>query len=187
MNRQSRRRFLQSMGGISPAVTLTFASASALPNELGQPQVAHPTKKSTPVDLSAYFTASSSDFGAREPARELKGKSKRDGLIRTPGGLQVFRGLPFALGPPGIRSKSWLVLSNLRKPWLTAQVEIPLQHVFGKTSHICLAAFCDWDPNELPPPHAQDVREKVGQLLAHATFVYQDGVDMLCPSVAGSK
>jgi hypothetical protein len=181
MRRQSRRGFLQTAGVFAPAVTLAFDAAVPLPNKTGRLETVFATKKSTPIDLSRYFTATSSDVGSREQAKELKGKSKQDGLIRTPGGPQVFRGLPFLLGPAGVRSKSWLVLSNITKPWATAGVEIPMPRVLGKTGYLCLAAFCDWDPNETPPDHVEDAREKVGQLLAQATLVYEDGGSHVLP------
>ncbi len=149
--------------------------AVPLTGEAQRPEATRATKRATPIDLSRYFTASASDVGPREQAKDLKGASKRDGLIRTPGGSQVFRGLPFLLGSGGVRSKSWLLLSQVKKPWATGSVEIHLPPISGEIRYLCLAAFCDWDANETPPEHVEDVREKVGQLLAQATLVYADG------------
>jgi hypothetical protein len=175
MRRQSRRGFLRTASLTGPAVTLALSSGLPLTPEAGRPEKLLVTKKATPLDLSPYFTASASDVGLREQAKQLRGESKQDGLIRTPGGPQVFRGLPFLLGPAGVQSKSWLVLSNLQEPWATAAAEITLPPVPGKTSYLCLAGFCDWDANETPPDHVGDAREQVGQRLAQATLVYQDG------------
>ncbi len=166
---------MQAAGGVVPTVTLALGSAVPQAGGATRRPPEHASAKATPIDLSRYFTGSALAMGPREQAKELKGRSKQDGLIRTPAGSQTLRGLPFLLGSAGIRSKSWLVLSKLQKPWATAGVEIPTPPRAGKASYICLAAFCDWDPNETPPEHVQDAREQVGQVLAEVTLLYQDG------------
>jgi hypothetical protein len=133
--------------------------------------------KFTPIDLSRYFNASSARFGPRERAKETGGESAKDGLLRPPGGEQRFLGIPFALGPEDVQRESWLVLSQRATAWSTDKLEIPLQK---SASHVCLAAFCDWDENETPPP-GKDVTEKVGQRLAELVFLYEDGSQQAVP------
>jgi hypothetical protein len=131
----------------------------------------------TPVDLAPFFNATPRDFGPRERARTLSGDSSRDGLIRVPAGEQKLRGIPFRLGPEGLDRRSWLVLSTRPGAGAAAQARIAL----GRgASFLCLALFCDWDPNEMPPPLA-DVAEKVGQRLAEAVLVYEDGGEERLP------
>src|SRR4029077_16913993 len=115
-------------------------------------------KKFRPIDLAPYFTASASDFGAREQAKELGGVSAKDGLIRTPTGKQTFRGIPFLLGAEGIMKRSWVVLSKRNSTWTKQSIEISIEQ---KAGFLCLAGFCDWDENENPARN-QDVIEKVG-------------------------
>ena len=127
--------------------------------------------KFTPVDLSPYFNVSPRDFGPREKAKEIGGGSARDGLIRVPTGKETLQGIPFWLGPEGLERKSWIGLSTTPKSWGERSVEIPL----GKRARfVCLATFCDWDENETPPP-GKDIMEKVGQCLAQAELIYEDG------------
>lgn len=127
--------------------------------------------KFTPIDLSPYFNASPPEFGPREKAKEIGGECARDGIIRVPTGRKALHGVPFWLGPEGVDGKSWIGLSTASKPWSTTSVEIPLGK---KAGFVCLATFCDWDENETPPP-GKDVMEKVGQCLAHAELIYEDG------------
>jgi hypothetical protein len=134
-------------------------------------------QKFTPIDLRPYFNTSSVDFGPREKAKGLTGESANDGLIRMPGNNQTFRGIPFRLGPEGIHHKSWLVLSASPRSKATPYVEIPLGH---RANFICLAAFCDWDENETPPPR-DNVIERVGQRLADAVLLYEDGGEEIVP------
>jgi len=134
-------------------------------------------QKFTPIDLHPYFNASSVDFGAREKAKGLTGESANDGLIRMPGGNQIFRGIPFRLGSEGIHNKSWLVLGTGLGSKATTHVEIPLGDC---ADFICLAAFCDWDENETPPPR-DNVIERVGQRLAEAVLVYEAGSEEVIP------
>jgi hypothetical protein len=128
------------------------------------------------VDLSPYFNAGPADFGPREKARGLSGKSRTDGLIYMPKGQQNFRGIPFHLGRQGVREKSWIWLST-RTGKATPDVEIPLRSQAG---FICFAHFCDWDPNETPDLDADSV-EKVGQNLAEAILIYSDGSEAPFP------
>jgi hypothetical protein len=107
----------------------------------------------------------------------LSAAGRPDGLIRTPGGRQNFRGIPFWLGQEGVQNKSWVVLSRRPSPSATGSVLIPLE---GRASFICLAQFCDWDESESPPP-AEDVVERVGQPLAEAVLVYEDGSERALP------
>src|SRR5207245_3423584 len=117
--------------------------------------------------LKRYFTASSKDFGPRARARELGRGSEHDGYIRTPGGVQVFRGIPFLLGSEDAEAKSWIVLTTRPTSWAKSSIEIPLEQ---KADFACLAAFCDWDENEMPPPDVEDIVEKVVERLADAVL-----------------
>jgi hypothetical protein len=133
--------------------------------------------KFTPVDLSSYFTASPSDFGSREKAKMLGDSSEKDGLIRTPSGRQDFRGIPFLLGAEGLQSKSWIVLSRHAQRWTAETVDIAVNQ---KAGSLCLAQFCDWDPNETPTTD-QEACEQVGQRLADVVFVFEDGREEALP------
>src|SRR5689334_7258129 len=97
----SRRSFLRSASGVLPTMELLQEEAAADP----EPETTDAAHKYTPIDLARYFTATPSDFGSREPAKNLRGAA-RDGLIRTPSSKQVFRGIPFSLGPEGVTAKS---------------------------------------------------------------------------------
>jgi hypothetical protein len=133
--------------------------------------------KFSPVDLHSYFTASPADFGSREKAKLLGGASQQDGLIRTPSGKQNFRGIPFLLGSEGVQSKSWMVLSRHSQSWSAETVDIAINQ---KAGSLCLAQFCDWDPNETPAAD-QEAREQVGQRLADVVFVFDDGREETLP------
>jgi hypothetical protein len=133
--------------------------------------------KFTPLDLSPFFNCSPVDFGPREQAKSLNGYAGRPGLIRTPAGRQNLRGIPFYLSSGGWDQKGWAVLSTQSKPWATRTLEIPLNH---NASFVCLAAFCDWDANE-QPPLGKDVVEKMGQRLAEARLVHDDGSEHAFP------
>ena len=173
--RWSRRNFLRTMGSAMPTLKLLAEGSPAF----GNPGVEQEQdlKKFGPIDLAPYFTASASDFGAREQAKELGATAAKDGLIRTPAGKQTFRGIPFWLGPEGIKKKAWVVLSKRNSTWTKQSVEISVER---KASFLCLAGFCDWDENENPAPN-QDVIEKVGQSLAEAVLVYEDGTEKTLP------
>jgi len=88
-----------------------------------------------------------------------------------PAGNLTLRGIPFRLGPEAIDKKAWVALSTGMTPWASKRLEIPLRQ---RAEFICVASFCDWDENESPAP-GLDVAEKVGQHLADAALVYEDG------------
>ncbi|PYV44595.1 MAG: hypothetical protein DMG06_05885 [Acidobacteria bacterium] len=169
----SRRNFLQTMGGAVPTLKLLLEAPADRANPLGSEKGG----KFKPIDLTPYFTSSPLDFGPRPQAKELGGASAQDGLIRTPTGKQDFRGIPFWLGPEGTKERSWVVLSNRNSGGTKQSIEVPIKQ---KASFLCLAGFCDWDENEHPSPN-QDVIEKVGQKLAEAIFVYEDGTEKVLP------
>jgi hypothetical protein len=98
-----------------------------------------------------------------------------DGLIRTPGGKQQMRGIPFLMGSGEIQTKSWIGLSTQALPWCTPSVEISIGR---KSAYVCLAQFCDWDSHELRPSGVDDI-ERVGQLLAEAVIRYDEGERVL--------
>ena len=169
----SRRGFLQSVGVGVPTLRLVLeGTAGAQARGRGFSR-----EKFVPVDLTRHFNSSPADFGPQERAQWLGGDSARDHLLRTPAGENDFYGLPFRLGPDGTESKRWLALSTKPAPWTAQKVEIRLQERAG---FLCLAAFCDWDKNERPGP-GEDVTEQVGQLLAEATLVYEDGSSRSLP------
>jgi hypothetical protein len=133
--------------------------------------------KFSPVDLSSYFTASPADFGPRPKATGLS-PAGEDGLIRVPAGKQVFRGIPFDLGPATeVKNKAWVVLSSRPAAWATPSVEIPLRQ---KAGFICLAQFCDWDENE-EPKAGETALEKVGQRLSDVVLTYDEGEEVVLP------
>ena len=70
-----------------------------------------------------------------------------------------------------MEKKSWLHLSTKAGASAATNLTIP---VGRKAGFVCLAAFCDWDANETPPP-VEDATEKVGQHLADVVLVYDDG------------
>jgi hypothetical protein len=172
----SRRSFLRTLGVTVPLLSLVGESPyMEAAQEGGSPQGGYDSDKFTPLDLSPYFNASPRSFGPSPQAREMGGDSARDGLIRTPAGEANFWGVPFRLGPEGLDEKRWLSLSAGTNQ--VRSVVIPLhQHA----NFVCMAAFCDWDPNENPQPGA-DVIEQVGQLLAELTLTYADGTQVKIP------
>ena len=149
------------------ALILTLSSQGS------SPQGEYDSDKFTPLDLSQYFNASPRSFGPRAQAREMAS----DGLIRTPAGERNFWGVPFRLGADGLEEKRWLVLSKGASQAAARSVVIP---VHRRANFVCMAAFCDWDPNENPQPGA-DVIEQVGQLLAEVTLTYADGREEKIP------
>ena len=92
-------------------------------------------------------------------------------------GKQSFRGIPFQPGLEGINSKCWAALSTKTSSWTTTGVELPINQ---NANFVCIASFCDWDASEDPKP-GQDVAERVGQQLAEAIFVYDDGSEQKFP------
>jgi len=172
----SRRNFLQTVGGTLPSLKLLAERSPASRSHTGSKQELS-LEKFRPIDLTAYFSASATDFGTRAQAKGLDGVSAKDGLVRSPGGKQNFRGIPFLLGAEGIKNKTWVVLSKRSSVWAKQSIEVPIRQ---KAGFLCLAGFCDWDENETPQPN-QDVIEKVGQSLAEVVLVYEDGTESVLP------
>ena len=176
---QSRRDFLRAVGTGVPTLGLALDSpAVAFPQVSGAVSLPA-SQKFTPVDLGPYFNVTPAQFGPRAQARQFGRGSDRDDLIRTPAGQQSLRGIPFLLGPEGVEAKRWLLLSASSSSLGLRKTEIPLGR---RASFLCLAAFCDWDPNEVPPTNAgPEHMEKVGQCLGHAVLVYEDGSEHSLP------
>jgi hypothetical protein len=167
----TRRTFLKAVGGGIPSLAL-IAHGSVVASNQGPGLPAETANwKFTPIDLAPYFNASPPDFGPRKNAKRMRGPSSKDGLLRMPAGNLTLRGIPYKLGPEAIDKKSWVVLSTRMTPWTSKQLEIPLGQ---RAEFICLASFCDWDEHESPAP-GLDVAERVGQHLADAALVYEDG------------
>jgi hypothetical protein len=135
------------------------------------------SNKFIPIDLTTQFTAAPADFGSRERAKGLIREAPENGLISLPRGKHVFRGIPFLLGPEDATQKCWIALSSQPALWATRSIEIALDQ---KAGFVCVAQFCDWDPNERPAP-GRDVLERVGQVLAEAAMVYGDGSEQRLP------
>ena len=167
----SRREFLYRVGAGVPTLSVAVESAAAAGP--GTPvETTNASDKFTPLDLSAHFNVSPSAFGPRARSRRyLGGPAAKDGLVRTPGGSRRLQGAPFWLGPGGTDEKSWVGLSTRKNAWSLPAVEIPLNR---KTQYVCIASFCDWDPNESPPP-GDLAFENVGQELARCVLIYEDG------------
>ena len=170
---QSRRVFLQTVGAGVPTLSLALQEARAAADEAPH----GPPAKFSPVDLHAFYNCSAKDFGPRERAKELGGETAKDGLVRVPGGSQLLQGIPFTLGTEGADKKSWLTLSTRSVPWASRAVTVPVK---APARFVCLASFCDWDPNETPPV-VEDVVEKVGERLASVILVYEDGKEEAIP------
>ena len=156
-----RRSFLRAVGAGAPTVQLVGAAAGA----------ATEPEKFSPIGLERQFNASSRDFGPRPAARNLNPPAIQDNLIHSLGGEQQIRGIPFRLGPADVDRRSWVVLSTRTQPWTSPAVEIPIGRTAG---YLCLAQFCDWDPAEFNPEDA-DVIDKIGEPLAEAVLVFEDG------------
>ena len=160
----TKRTFLQTIGTGVPTLRLMLEHAeaqSAAPQAASQPQ-----PKFTPVDCSPYFTAASGDSWPWQSDRERR--------LRTPAGARTFRGIPFLFAPEGVRN--WFLLS--RAQGASRSVEVPLGG--GKGAFLCLAQFCDWDPNETAPAGI-DAYEHVGQHLGDAILTYEDGSTHVWP------
>lgn len=164
----SRRNFLQVAGASAPTLKLLLDATSAGGEATGS-NPGYDSHKFTPVDLSPFFNSSPADFGSRQQAKKLSGECSLDGLVHTPGGEQTLQGIPFLLGQQS--GKCWVVLSTHEAATMANHIEIPFG---GPAGFFCLAAFCDWDKNESPPP-GEDSAEQVGQRLAELVFVYDDG------------
>lgn len=173
----SRRQSLLAAGETAPTLSLLEGQPNGSPHHAEVREAAPANDKFTPIDLSNYFNSSARDFGRREQAALIGGESACDLLIRVPGGKRDLHGIPFALGPEELPSRSWLLLRANGGPKTAARVEIPL----GSRAHfLCIASFSDFDPNEAPSPR-QDVFQKVGQPLANVTLIYDDGETHVVP------
>jgi hypothetical protein len=143
-----RRSFLQAGAG-APAVQFVRGGDEA---------------RFTTMPLGRVFNTSAREFGPRPWARNRPGVT--DNLIRTLGGLQTMRGVPFELGPGGVDLKTWVVLGGATR---RAEVEI------GRTAgYLCLAQFCDWERVEFDAEDV-DAIEGIGNTLAEAVLVYDGG------------
>ncbi len=176
---QTRRDFLRAVGTGVPTLNLVLHGSAVGSTQASAAASLPASPKFTPIDLGPHFNVTPTQFGPRPQARELGSGLSRDGLIRTPAGRQSLRGIPFLLGPEGVEVKRWLLLSTSSQIAGTRKTEI---HLGRQASFLCLAAFCGWDPNEAPPIDAgpEDV-EKVGQRLAQAVLVYEDGSEYALP------
>jgi hypothetical protein len=76
-----------------------------------------------------------------------------------------------------VQQKRWLRLSTRTGESSTRSAQIPLPQ---RASFLCLAAFCDWDNNEVAPPDI-DAFELVGQRLAEVIWVYEGGMEKSIP------
>jgi hypothetical protein len=172
--RWTRRSFLQTVGASAPTLSLVLDRQAS-----GEPlRAPGPPGKSSPIDLGRFFNASPRDLGPREQARWLGGESADDGLLRLPAGEQALRGLPFRLGPDGLGDKRFVLLSTQPGPPATRTVEVPL----GRHARfVCLAAFCEWDEGEAPVRTADRGGERVGETLADAVLVHDDGTETRLP------
>lgn len=171
----SRRNFIQRTSGSVPTLAFMLQrSDAATPAARKDPAV---SDKFVPMDLTRHFTATPADFGSRDRAKGLNRETRESGLIRMPTGRRVLRGIPFLLGPGEVTEKTWIALSSQTASWSARSLEIPLGQ---KAGFVCFAQFCDWDPNERPAP-GEDLLEKVGQVLAEAVLVYQDGSEQRLP------
>jgi len=166
----SRRAFLQTMSVQVPTLSLMMAAPPGGGGAASAPP-ASDSSKFTPLDLRPYFTGSTAEFGPRENARDLGGDSAKDALVRMPAGNQNFRGIPFQLGAEDVAAKRWIVLSTHASGSSTAKLEIPLKKA---AAYVCVAAFCDWDKND-PPPPGKDYAEEIGKGLGDLQLVYEDG------------
>ena len=155
----TKRGFLQSIGAALPTLQLLSAGEAA-----PRPAGGAASGKFTPVDCSPHFTAAPADLSPGQP-------------LRMPSGQRELRGIPFALGPEGSSSKSWMVLSRRQASWTHPAVEIPLH---GKAGFVCLAQFCERDPSESPAPGSHAL-ERAGQTLADLVLLYEDGTRHVHP------
>jgi hypothetical protein len=167
----SRREFLYRVGAGVPTLSVAVESA-AVASPRSDSESADASDKFTPLDLSSHFNVSPRDFGPRDRARAfMGGEAAKDGLVRTMGGNRRLQGAPFRLGPEGTDHKRWVGLSTQSHEWTTPAIEVGLN---TRAHYICIASFCDWDPNETPPPGDIAI-EKLGQELARCVLLYEDG------------
>ena len=172
----SRREFLLTVGA-APTISLMEGEPSGALRPVPQPQAGDVDRKFTPIDLSAYFNASSQEFGTREKAMLIGGESAKDSLIRVPGGKRDMQGIPFLLGPANVQSKGWIVLSTNSGSTASARVDIP---VGQKAHYLCLVSFCDFDPNEDPAPGTRTCFNRWVSVL-NVTLIYDDDATHVLP------
>ncbi len=163
----TRRVFLQSAGAVAPVLSGALSATPADPA----------SARFTPVDLSSRFNAASADWGPQEPARRLGTASAKDQLVRAPGGRVALRGIPFHLGNEDVRQKSWLAVSRRGAPWTTMETGIPVE---SAARFLVVASFCDWYEKEFFPAGEETI-DLVGELLATASIVYEDGTRHTAP------
>jgi hypothetical protein len=157
----TKRTFLKTVGTGIPTVRMMLQAQTSGVQASSATRI-----KFTPIDCTGYFNASRADLATWQIAR---GRS-----IRTPAGSRNFRGIPFSFAADGGR-QAYLLLS--RRSGAAESVEIPLGRQGG---FLCLAQFCDWDQNENGPTDI-DAFEKVGQHLADAILIYEDGSTHVSP------
>ncbi len=159
----TKRTFLKTISAVVPTLELIPENAVA---QTSAAEGFSPVRtKFSPIDCSRFFNTSPADFASWQTARGRR--------IRTPSGNRIFRGIPFAFAPEG--TKSWIMIS--RKSGAAQAAEVPLGK---KGGFLCLGQFCDWDPNENAPADI-DAFEKVGQHLADAILIYEDGSTLVTP------
>jgi len=173
----TRMDFLRTVGANVATLSLLIGGLDTAEAQNAKPGQGFDKSKFTSLDLSPFFNCSSADLGPHPKARELGGESVRDGLIRTPGGEQCFRGIPFRLGPENLQDKRWLMLSTRSSQNSAPNVQIPLQY---RATFLCVVAFCDWDKNEATPADI-DVFELVGERLAEIVLLYEGGIEKTIP------
>src|SRR5688500_7658711 len=121
---EMRRRDLLKAAGAAPMLQAAGSAGAA----------DAPSAVFTSIAVNSFFNASATDFGPRDPMRFRT----PDGLIRTPGGKQQMRGIPFLMGSGDVGQKSWIALSTRSSPWTASSVEIPIG---CKSAYVCLAQF----------------------------------------------
>jgi len=162
----TRRGFLGSLA-TGPALGLLSFSAPAAEAQPAD-RATSDSDKFSPIDLGRHYSASSVDFSLSNRPADLAPDS-----LRTPAGPIRLRGIPFLFGDRGAAHKDWLAISQADRSGTRSEVEIPV----GKTAaFVCLAQFCDWplERGENPDP---DRFEPVGEVIATAVLIYEDGAE----------
>ena len=169
----NRRTWIETIAAGGATLRLMFQTTLATAADGAQKNA----DKFTTIDCSRWFSASSTDLGARSQATRLWVRPAEDDLIQAPEGEQNFRGLPFSLGSGRGDEKAWIALCRSGAPWSRTSAEVSVQR---RVSFLCLAQFCDWDSSAASSP-AVDAMEPAGQHLADAIFVYEDGSEHPVP------
>ncbi|RPJ84071.1 MAG: hypothetical protein EHM18_12510, partial [Acidobacteria bacterium] len=166
----TRRGFLGSLA-TGPALGLLSVSASAAEAQNAD-RATVDSDKFSPIDLAGHYSASSVDFRVSNRPAELAPDS-----LRTPAGPIRLRGIPFLFGDRRAANKDWLAVSQADRSDTRAEVEIPV----GRTAaFVCLAHFCDW-PSERGEDPDPDRFEPVGEVIATAVLIYEDGSEEVFP------